>query len=1076
MKYLLSTVLFFMVIGTKAQSIIYSAANAHSHNDYEQQRPFYMAYNEQFGSMEADIYLVKGKLLVAHEPKQLDSTKTIESLYLQPLTAYRNGDRKLQLLIDIKTQGVATLDTLISVLKKYPFIIQNKNFKIVISGNRPADSLYATYPNFIWFDGTLGKEYNKVQLSKIALLSESFYTFIKSKFTFPLQQNEKEKVAAAIEKGHAYGKPVRLWATPDYPAAWEGLIEMQVDFLNTDKINALADFLVARNKQVRLLPYNRIIKSAGEVIRFGKPSLENHALDIAVLKDTNLVAIEERNGIYIYDLQQQKMIDQWLFDEQAKYRNYASTYSGIKVFKDSGNTYIAWGAANKSGENASIMIAEWRNGIKGVVSIPFPKKAPAKNALPNEIEVLKENNKLVMYVTLNGNNELVKLDWTTKQIIWTAATGVAPYGVAVADQKVFVSNWAGQTVTDTTKEAAGVPWGLAYTNPVTGATAGGSVSVFNAQTGKLLKELKTGLHPNVMKASPDGQYIYVANGSSDEITVIQVKTNTIVEHIFVGLLGKSLQGSTPNGLTLSKDGKKLYVSNGLDNAIAEIQLGKKSAMSGVGKSMVLGFIPTEAYPAGLQIVGDQLVVANLESDGANVVDQVKKARSIHQELASISIIPIPNSSTLKIYTQEVAQLNLLNRTEALALQPRPNIAAKPVPERIGEPSVFKHVVYIIKENKTYDQVFGDMKGSRADSTLCIFGNNITPNTHAIAKQFGYMDDYNASGKSSAEGHQWTDAGMVSDYVQKNVRAWFRSYPHRQEDAMVYNKAGFIWNHALDHGKTVRVYGEACETEYDRKLNWFDLYKNYTDGQKPNWTNKTTIARLNPIISPTFPDCDNITFSDQQRADIFIAEWKDLEAKKELPNLMVLSLPNDHTSGTSPNFPTPNAMVADNDLALGRIIDMISKSKSWDSTVVFITEDDSQGGWDHISAYRTIGLVVSPYASEKLVTTHYNQVSMLRTIEQILGIPPMNIMDATSRLMTDCFATQKKTFNYNFIPNNIPLDQRNKPLSSLTGQAKKYAILSQNEAFNEVDGGKDDLMNKIIWNYSKGKMKYPEKKL
>jgi hypothetical protein len=318
--------------------------------------------------------------------------------------------------------------------------------------------------------------------------------------------------------------------------------------------------------------------------------------------------------------------------------------------------------------------------------------------------------------------------------------------------------------------------------------------------------------------------------------------------------------------------------------------------------------------------------------------------------------------------------------------------------------------------------------------------------------------------------------MVSDYVEKNVRAWFRSYPHRQEDAMVYNKAGFIWNHALDHGKTVRVYGEACETEYDRKLNWFDLYKNYTDGQKPNWTNKTTIARLNPIISPTFPDCDNITFSDQQRADIFIAEWKDLEAKKELPNLMVLSLPNDHTSGTSPNFPTPNAMVADNDLALGRIIDMISKSKSWDSTVVFITEDDSQGGWDHISAYRTIGLVVSPYASEKLVTTHYNQVSMLRTIEQILGIPPMNIMDATSRLMTDCFATQKKAFNYNFIPNNIPLDQRNKPLSSLTGQAKKYAILSQNEAFNEVDGGKDDLMNKIIWNYSKGKMKYPEKKL
>jgi YVTN family beta-propeller protein len=875
MKLLFSSLFCLFVLISQAQNISVTVANAHSHNDYEQSRPFYMAYNEQFGSMEADIYLVKGKLLVAHEPKQLDTNKTLESLYLDPLTAYHNTDRKLQLLIDIKTQGVATLDTLIRVLKKYPFIIQNKNFKITISGNRPADSLYANYPNFIWFDGTLGKDYNAKQLSKISLLSESFYTFIKSKFTFPLLENEKQKLEAAIEKGHAYGKPVRLWASPDYPEAWEALINMKVDFINTDKINALSDYLVARNKQVRLLPYNRIIKSAGEVIRFGKPMLENHALDIAIFKDKNKVVVEERNGIFIVDLIQKKIVDQWLFDQQANYRNYASTYSGIKTFTDKGNSFIVWSAANTSGDNASIMIAQWDNGIKEVIQIPFSKKVPARNALPNEIQVRKENNKMVMYVTLNGNNELVKVDWTTKQIIWTAATGVAPYGVAVSDQKVFVSNWAGQTVTDTTKESAGVPWGLSYTNPATGATAGGSVSVFNAQTGKFLKELKTGLHPNVMKASPDGQYIYVANGSSDEITVIQVKTNTIVENIFVGLLGKSLQGSSPNGLTLSEDGKKLFVSNGLDNAIAVIQLGKKSATNGLGKSVVLGFIPTQAYPAGLQIVGDRLVVANLESDGAKVVDQVKKARSIHQELASISIIPIPNSNTLKIYTQEVAQLNLLNRTEALALQPRPNIPAKPVPERIGEPSVFKHVVYIIKENKTYDQVFGDMKGSRADSTLCVFGNKITPNTHALAKQFGYMDDYNASGKSSAEGHQWTDAGMVSDYVEKNVRAWFRSYPHRQEDALVYNKAGFIWNHALDHGKTVRVYGEACETEYDQKLNWFDLYKNYTEGQKPNWKNKTTIARLNPIISPTFPDCDNINFSDQQRTDIFIEDWKKL---------------------------------------------------------------------------------------------------------------------------------------------------------------------------------------------------------
>jgi phospholipase C len=365
-----------------------------------------------------------------------------------------------------------------------------------------------------------------------------------------------------------------------------------------------------------------------------------------------------------------------------------------------------------------------------------------------------------------------------------------------------------------------------------------------------------------------------------------------------------------------------------------------------------------------------------------------------------------------------------------------------------------------------------MKEGRGDSSLCVFGEKITPNTHSLARQFGWMDDYHASGKSSAEGHQWTDAGMTSDYVEKNVRAWFRSYPHRQDDALVYNKSGFIWNQALDHGKTVRVYGEACETEYDRNLSWIDLYKQYKAGIAPNWYNKTTIGRLNPIIHPTMPDCDNLVFSDQQRADIFIEDWKRYEGADSLPNLMVLSLPNDHAAGTSPEFPTPDAMVADNDLALGRIIEMITNSKSWDSTVIFVTQDDSQSGWDHISAYRTVGFIVSPYSTGKLNSTHYNQISMLRTIEQILGIPPMNIMDATSRIMTDCFQAEHNNKRFTTIQNNIPLDQMNKPMSSLRGREKKMAELSENELFNQVDGGKDDQMNRIIWYYTKGNKKYP----
>lgn len=188
--------------------------------------------------------------------------------------------------------------------------------------------------------------------------------------------------------------------------------------------------------------------------------------------------------------------------------------------------------------------------------------------------------------------------------------------------------------------------------------------------------------------------------------------------------------------------------------------------------------------------------------------------------------------------------------------------------------------------------------------------------------------------------------------------------------------------------------------------------------------------------------------------------------------MVLSLPNDHSAGTSPDFPTPNAMVADNDLAVGRIVDMITKSKFWDSTVIFITQDDSQSGWDHISAYRTIGLTVSPYSSGKLVTSNYNQTSMLRTIEQILGLPPMNIMDGTARLMTDCFVDAKNPFTYTFLPNNVPLDQMNNGLKALRGKARKYALQSKEEVFDEVDGGDDDAMNRIIWFFAKGEAKYP----
>jgi len=834
-----------------------------------------------------------------------------------------------------------------------------------------------------------------------------------------------------------------------------------------------------------LMPFNRLIHSAGKVITYGDPKLENHALDFAILTDNRHIAVEDRYGIAVMDAQTRQITQRWTFRDDPATMNLMSTYSGIKSFGYNGHTYITWGAGN--GHQSAVMIAEWDEaGIKNVTNIPVDAVPPAASALPNDIAVQVETGIPYLYVVLNGNNQLLKIRYTDRQVVWAAPTGVAPFGLRIADNKVYVTNWAGPLVADSSLEYAGTPRSSAYTNPVTGGTARGSLSVIDAQSGTLLKELPLGLHPNAIACSPDSLYLYICNGNSDNISVVDVRRGTVTDSIPVGLFAGSFTyyGSSPNALQPDKTGTTLYVTNGFDNAVCVVRLGINAATNGTGRSVVKGYIPTEAYPGGITLLDNDLYVANIEAKGSRVLSPVSElkenyeaavgervnAYTIHQELASISIIPVPADRELKAYTKKVQEQSLLFRISLTNRPARPRIAPRPVPERTGEPSVFKHVVYIIKENKTYDQVFGDLPQGRGMPQLCIYGDSVTPNQHRLAGAFSLMDNYYASGKCSAEGHQWTDAAMVSDYIEKSVRAWFRSYPHKQADALVYNRNGFIWNNALDHGKSVKVYGEACTTKYDRSLKWSDIYSRYLSHEDQGFSNTTTIARIRPVISHAYPDCDNLVFTDQLRADVFINDWKwaEREAGDSLPDLMVLSLPNDHTAGTSPDFPVPQAMVADNDLAVGRIIDAITHSRFWDSTVVFVTEDDSQSGWDHISPYRTTGLVISPYSVlGRTIHTNYNQTGMVRTIEQILGIPPMNIIDATALPLFDCFSDQKSAYTYTYAPNVVPLDRMNKPLAELKGKAAYYARLSASQAFKDVDRGDDALMNKILWFDAKG---------
>ena len=842
-----------------------------------------------------------------------------------------------------------------------------------------------------------------------------------------------------------------------------------------------------KNSHQTLMPYNRIIQPAGMQISFGDRTLENHALDVALSPDHKWLAVEERYSVVFISTVDKEIKYVLDMDIHADLQGGMNTYSGIIWHKGKNGEEVYWSTVGR--DNRSYVVSATWDGSKAVFGRMFEyiAQAPSKVALPNEILIANEASKEYLYVVLNGNNQLIKQDLNTGDTIWKTDPGVAPYGIATASGKLYITNWAGRHPDKDDKNVAGVPWGLARVNNESagGATREGSIAVIDMSTGKILKEVIVGLHPNEIISDKGGKYIYVTNSNSDNVSVLNTANDSITETINLRLnaANNPYFGDSPNGLALSPNEKYLYVANGMDNALAVIKLGNKAALkASEPNSVVTGFIPTGAYPSAVCALNPgYLYVCNLEASGARTPLVNKNTKNVvynsHNMLASLSVIRVPGNKALQAYTDTVVAINNLSTALASREKPRDEVKPKPVPERIGEPSVFKHVLYIIKENRTYDQVLGDMKQGNGDPGLCTYGLEITPNTHKLSEEFMLLDNFYVSGKCSAEGHQWTDASIVTDYIEKNIRAWFRSYAHVQTDALVYAPTGFIWDNAMNKGKSVRIYGEASTPVLDKNLKWIDIYRKYQNGEKVDFSNYTTIEPVKNILCQTYPSFGNHEFSDVMRADALIKELNNFEAEPgdKLPELMVVALPNDHTAGLRPGSPTPRAMVADNDVALGRIVEAFSKSRFWENTVIFVVEDDSQSGWDHVSAYRTVSLVISPYSRLKNVNhTYYTQPSMIRTIEQILGLPPMNIQDAIANPMFDCFTANPDLSPYKALQNNIPLDELTAPVSTLTGKALHFAKMSMLPEFDGVDSGDDDLLNRILWFAAKGNTPYPAK--
>jgi YVTN family beta-propeller protein len=601
-----------------------------------------------------------------------------------------------------------------------------------------------------------------------------------------------------------------------------------------------------------------------------------------------------------------------------------------------------------------------------------------------------------------------------------------------------------------------------------------------------------------MAASPTGKFVYVASANSDTVSVISTAADAVVETIDCKPEAKLPFGSGSNAVAVSPDGRTLFVANGTGNCVAVVRLGSLAGgpiPPGIASpSGVRGLIPTGWYPGAVRLSADgkRVFVANVKGhgslqprkvepkkadgkgDGDDPAAPQKRGRNSHDHLGSVSLIDVPDTPELEQLTKTVNANNRLAYSLAGLEKPRADAKPVPVPERHGEPSVFEHVIYVIKENRTYDQVFGDVKEGNGDPALCIFGEEVTPNHHKLAREFVLLDNFYCSGVLSADGHSWTNAAYATDYLEKQFGQFTRSYPYEGSDPLAFPTTGFLWDNALARKKTFRNYGEFVKSAYEpRGARWADLYADYANGTaKVKVTATPNIRSLDAYTHPGFPGFP-LTTPDVYRAKLFIDELKEYEQKGTFPNLVYLFLPCDHTNGTRPGSPTPRAMVADNDLALGMLVEAVSKSKFWPRTCILVTEDDPQNGFDHVDGHRTVGLAVSPYTRRKAVDSAcYNQTGMVKTIELMLGLPPMTQLDLSATPMRGCFTDTPDPTPYAAAKNRVALDEMNKPVGELTGRAREFALKSLELDFDEQDRADEDTLNRILWFSARGERPYP----
>ena len=566
------------------------------------------------------------------------------------------------------------------------------------------------------------------------------------------------------------------------------------------------------------------------------------------------------------------------------------------------------------------------------------------------------------------------------------------------------------------------------------------VAVIDTNDGRVIGRWPTGLHPNEMVLSRDGR-LFVANGGLNTVTVIDTGDGRVSEVLSSSFAPGDLPGSTPDSLALSRDAGTLYVANAYANTIAVFDVSVR------GGARPLGFVPTGWFPTAVRMVpdGTRLLVVSARGLVPKANPGVGPERQKIDELysGSLGVIRLPRGDA---YARSLAEWTRIAQRCRPAPPDHPPGPGDPIPARPGDPSPIRYVVYIIKENRTYDQVFGDLKQGNGDPSLCLFPERVTPNIHAIARQFVLLDNFYANAEVSAGGHEWSTAGYSSEFVEKS---WPVNYGHLADGSHVpypgeghYLAAipalGYIWDRAAAAGVSYRSYGEFTENP-----------------EKPGDTVGSNMPALRGHLDPAYRGWD-LKFHDGDRAEEFIAQLRGYEATGDMPRLQIVRLPQDHTAGSKAGNWTPEAMVADNDLGVGRVVEALSRSRFWGRTTVFVVEDDAQSGPDHVDAHRTEALVAGPFVRRGFVdSTPYTTCSMLRTMELILGLEPMSQFDAAAAPMRASFQAEPDNSPYRALEENVDIER----LNARTG---KLAAVSSHFDFSREDRVDEQTFNRVIW--------------